>query len=124
VWDASVRDDVVIDPSALDLAHRLDLFTVLFRFVVLFAVLMQAMMSFDVTLLGPRCFFNVAGPAFLQLLDETTMCLLAVLPLGVSLRSRVVRLSVSHRRVLPCVIVLTEWAQARGQQLPPATSPA
>jgi hypothetical protein len=129
VRDTGVRQDVVVDVPALYLAHGLDLFAVLFRLVVLLAVLMQPMVSLDVGLFGERLAWitplacGAGRPAFLQLLDETAVRFLAVLAFGVSLRSSVVRLPLSHWRS-PCVIALTDWAQARGQRLPPVTGAA
>jgi hypothetical protein len=125
VWDASVRDDVFVGVPALHLSHCLDLLAVLLRFIVLLAVLMQAMSPFDVGLFGARLADiatlggDITGPTLVQLLDEAAVRLLPVLALGVSLRSSVVPFPVSHRRV-PQVIVLTGRGQAWGQRLPPA----
>jgi hypothetical protein len=100
-----MRDDVLVDVAAPYLAHGLDLLAVLLGFVVLLTILMQSMASLDVGLFR-TCLIRVApfargiaGPAFLQLLDEAAVCFLAVLAFGVSLRPGVVRLAVSHRRV-------------------------
>jgi hypothetical protein len=89
VRDARVGKHVVIDVSALDLAMGLDFFAALLCLVVLLPVLVQPVMSCD----------GVAGdlsPGRVQLLDEMQMCLLAVLSLGVLLRTRRALFPVSH----------------------------
>jgi hypothetical protein len=99
VRDARVRDDVVVHASALNLAHRLDLFAVLLGFVVLLAILVQPMVSFDIAAFGPGLAVGLAvtSPTLVQLLDETPVRFFAMLSFGMSLRSRFVRLPMSHR---------------------------
>ena len=69
----------------LDLAHGFHLFAVLFGLVVLLAVLMKPVAAFDVPVLGAQ----LAMRAFMQLLHEAAVRLLAMLPFGVALGSHV-----------------------------------
>jgi hypothetical protein len=82
VGNARVPEDVLVDAPALDLTHRLDFLAVLLGFVVLLAVLMEAVMALDLRLFRER----VRRSPFLQLLDEPRARLFAVLPFGVLLR--------------------------------------
>src|SRR5688572_27977708 len=82
--DPGVRDDHFIDVSALDLLDRFFLLAVLLCFVVLLAILMQAMVSLDRLAFG---LFHLWS-AILELLDEALARFLTMLAFGVFLRTR------------------------------------
>jgi hypothetical protein len=90
--DPRVCDDHFVDVSALDLLDRLFLLAVLLGFVVLLAILMQAMVSLD--RLAFRL-FHLWG-ALLKLLDEALVRLLTMLAFGVLLRTRLPLFSIRH----------------------------
>jgi hypothetical protein len=93
VWNARVREDVRVSFTAPDLTKGLDLLAVLLRFIVLLAILMQAMVS-----IHGRPFGRLPDrSAFLNLFHESTMRLLSVLPLCVLLWARRALFSFSHR---------------------------
>jgi hypothetical protein len=81
VGNARVAKHILIDIAALDLAHGLDFLAVLFRFVMLLAVLVQALASFAIGGLG----MQLAVRALLQLFDQAIMRLSAVHPFGMLL---------------------------------------
>jgi hypothetical protein len=116
--DPRVRDDHFIDMSALDLLDRFFLLAVLLGFVVLLAILMQAMVSLD------RLAFRLLhlGSAVLELLDEALVRLLTMLAFGVFLRTRLPLFSIRHPFESPVrERSPPSEAQAKGQRLPPGS---
>jgi hypothetical protein len=90
--DPRMRDDHFIDVSALDFLDRFFLLAVLLGFVVLLAILMQAMVSLDRLAFRQ---FHLWG-AVLELLDEALVRLRTMLAFGVFLRTRLPLFPICH----------------------------
>lgn len=101
VRDAGVREHVLVDMAAPDLAHGLHLLRVLLGDVVLLAVLMQPVVALDIVAFRGLSF----RLAFMQLLDQPGVGSVAVHPFGVLLRPRLVLSALSHAFVVSGLLV-------------------
>ena len=90
-------EHIVVNVAALiHLARRLDLFAGLLGFIMLYAILMEPLIS----LLWRLSRLLARWLRLVQVLDERAVRLLAMLSFSVMLRSRLASLPISHRCVL------------------------
>jgi hypothetical protein len=127
-----MREHGLVHVPALHFPHGFDLFAVLLGFVMLLAVLVEAMMSLDGRALGAPDASRALALVLLNGLEETPVRSFTVLPLGVLLRPWLALLPVPHESALletftalvPATrrvgSTVSRRAQARGQRLPPA----